>query len=155
MPHSECVNVSPRANDEGCGATGWQDRFPARSTHSGRFSEIDEVDGVESDIPCRRPCLVSGHLGALLVTLLPVCQQLGRCTGNEMGPLEGMERLTSGRICHKELSTVNGLVQGTVATLFSKYARSRVSFEVPKQEFQRDGPTGSDKLSSLSAPSVA
>jgi len=30
----------------------------ACSTHSGRFSEIDEVDGEESDIPCRRPCLV-------------------------------------------------------------------------------------------------
>ena len=44
-----------------------KDRFSARSTHSGRFSEIDEVDGEESDISCRRPCLVSGHIGALFV----------------------------------------------------------------------------------------
>jgi len=65
MPRSECINVSPRANDEGCGASGWQDRLLACSTHSGRFSEIDEVYGEESDIPCRRPCLVSGHIGAL------------------------------------------------------------------------------------------
>ena len=65
MPHAECVNVSPRADDEGCCASGGQDRFSARSTHSGRFSEIDEVDGEESDVPSRRPCLVSGHTGAL------------------------------------------------------------------------------------------
>src|SRR5580698_5444376 len=65
MPRSECINVSPRANDEGCGASGWQDRLLACSTHSGRFSEIDEVYGEESDIPCSRPCLVSGHIGAL------------------------------------------------------------------------------------------
>jgi hypothetical protein len=52
-----CVNVSPRADDEGCCASGWQDRLLACSTHSGRLSEIDEVDGEEPDIPCRRPRL--------------------------------------------------------------------------------------------------
>ena len=51
-------NVSPRADDEGCSATGWQDRFPACSTLSGRFCEVDKVHGKEPDIPCRRPCLV-------------------------------------------------------------------------------------------------
>ena len=77
VPHSECVNVSPRANDEGCGASGWKDRLPAGSITQADLQKLTKSMERESDIP---RCRLRLETMLSMVHFLSLPFELKRCT---------------------------------------------------------------------------